>query len=72
MMKKGGPTPEEEIRPEYRREDLGKGVRGKYYEAYSKRIKEDLPKRPARQGKLSKPFCAGPIVIRRNIRRPAR
>jgi len=25
---------EDELRPEYRREDLGKGVRGKYYEAY--------------------------------------
>lgn len=25
---------DDELRPEYRREDLGKGVRGKYYEAY--------------------------------------
>jgi len=25
---------EDELRPEYRREDLGKGVRGKYYKAY--------------------------------------
>lgn len=24
----------DEMRPEYRREDLGKGVRGKYYEEY--------------------------------------
>lgn len=45
-MKKVGPAPEEEIRPEYRREDLAKGVRGKYYEAYTKGIEEDLPKRP--------------------------
>ena len=28
----------EELRPEYHREDLGKGVRGKYFEAYQKRI----------------------------------
>jgi len=27
---------EEDMRPEYRREDLGKGVRGKYYARYSK------------------------------------
>lgn len=26
----------EELRPEYRREELGKGVRGKYFEAYQK------------------------------------
>ena len=26
----------EEMRPEYRREDLGKGVRGKHYEAFKK------------------------------------
>jgi hypothetical protein len=25
-----------ELRPEYRREDLGKGVRGKYFESYQK------------------------------------
>ncbi len=25
-----------ELRPEYRREDLGRGVRGKYYESYRK------------------------------------
>jgi hypothetical protein len=25
-----------ELRPEYKREDLGPGVRGKYYEAYQK------------------------------------
>jgi hypothetical protein len=24
----------DELRPEYRREDLGKGVRGKYFESY--------------------------------------
>ncbi len=30
-MKKDKP---EEMRPEYRREDLGKGVRGKYWEDY--------------------------------------
>jgi len=44
-MKKVDPTPDEELRPEYRREDLGTGVRGKYYEAYIKGIKEDSPKR---------------------------
>ena len=27
----------EELRPEYRREDLGPGVRGKYFESYHKR-----------------------------------
>jgi hypothetical protein len=26
----------DELRPEYRREDLGKGIRGKYFEAYQK------------------------------------
>ena len=26
----------EELRPQYRREDLGQGVRGKYFEAYQK------------------------------------
>jgi hypothetical protein len=26
----------EELRPEYRREDLGKGVRGKYFDSYRK------------------------------------
>jgi hypothetical protein len=26
----------DELRPEYKREDLGVGVRGKYYEEYSK------------------------------------
>lgn len=26
----------EELRPQYRREDLGKGVRGKYFESYQK------------------------------------
>jgi hypothetical protein len=25
-----------ELRPEYRREDLGQGIRGKYFEAYQK------------------------------------
>lgn len=34
-MKKVEPS-SEDLRPEYRREDLGKGVRGKYYEAYTK------------------------------------
>lgn len=29
----------EDMRPEYRREDLGPGVRGKYYEAYRKSTK---------------------------------
>ena len=32
-MRKGQRT-SEEMRPEYRREDLGKGVRGKYHKAY--------------------------------------
>jgi hypothetical protein len=36
-MKKSKPLPEkDDLRPEYRREDLGKGVRGKYYKAYTK------------------------------------
>jgi len=37
-MKKDKSTPplEDDLRPEYRREDLGKGVRGKYYDAYTK------------------------------------
>lgn len=26
----------DELRPEYKREDLGQGVRGKYFESYSK------------------------------------
>ena len=26
----------DELRPEYRREDLGHGIRGKYFEAYQK------------------------------------
>ena len=26
----------EELRPEYHREDLGKGVHGKYFEAYQR------------------------------------
>ena len=26
----------DELRPEYRREDLGEGVRGKYFESYQK------------------------------------
>ena len=26
----------EELRPEYRREDLGPGIRGKYFESYQK------------------------------------
>jgi len=35
-MKKDEPPMEDDLRPEYRREDLGKGVRGKYYRAYTK------------------------------------
>lgn len=31
-MKKVDPNSGEELRPEYRREDLGAGVRGKYME----------------------------------------
>jgi hypothetical protein len=34
-MKKADPSSGDELRPEYRREDLGKGVRGKHNEAYS-------------------------------------
>ncbi len=34
-MKKDEPI-EDDLRPEYRREDLGKGVRGKYYHEYTK------------------------------------
>ncbi len=35
-MKKVKPINNDEVRPEYRREDLGKGVRGKYHAAYQK------------------------------------
>ncbi len=35
-MKKGEPDYEDDLRPEYKREELGKGVRGKYYQAYTK------------------------------------
>jgi len=35
-MKKADPSSEGDLRPQYRREDLGKGVRGKYYKAYTK------------------------------------
>jgi hypothetical protein len=35
-MKKASHSKKPDIRPEYKREDLGKGVRGKYYRAYSK------------------------------------
>ncbi len=35
-MKKAKSGEESDLRPEYRREDLGKGVRGKYYSAYRK------------------------------------
>ena len=35
-MKKDRALPEDDLRPEYRREDLGKGVRGKYYRSYTK------------------------------------
>ena len=33
-MKKAKSTEDNEMRAEYRREDLGRGVRGKYYAAY--------------------------------------
>ena len=35
-MKKPNNLETDDLRPEYRREDLGKGVRGKYYAAYQK------------------------------------
>jgi hypothetical protein len=35
-MKKTKPDDRDELRPEYRREDLGKGIRGKYFAAYQK------------------------------------
>lgn len=35
-MKKDDPSPQSELHPQYRREDLGKGVRGKYFAAYQK------------------------------------
>jgi hypothetical protein len=35
-MKKAKSSAADELRPEYRREDLGKGVRGKYHAAYQK------------------------------------
>jgi hypothetical protein len=35
-MKKADSVSGEELRPEYRRKDLEKGVRGKYYDDYIK------------------------------------
>ncbi len=35
-MKKDKLVASDDLRPEYRREDLGKGVRGKYFAAYQK------------------------------------
>lgn len=35
-MKKAKELDVDDLRPEYRREDLGKGVRGKYYAAYQR------------------------------------
>jgi hypothetical protein len=35
-MKKARPARGDELRTEYRREDVGKGVRGKYFAAYQK------------------------------------
>ena len=37
-MKKDQKPPEDEMRPEYRREDLGKGIRGKYLKEYRKSV----------------------------------
>jgi len=39
-MKKGQDPSKDEMRPEYSREDLGDGVRGKYHEACSKAAME--------------------------------
>ncbi len=33
-MKKDEPVENDDLRPEYRREELGEGVRGKYHSAY--------------------------------------
>ena len=35
-MRKAKELESDDLRPEYRREDLGKGVRGTYFEAYQK------------------------------------
>lgn len=35
-MKKDKTPPSDDLRPEYRREDLGKGVRGKHFADYQK------------------------------------
>jgi hypothetical protein len=35
-MKTAKPGVSDDLRPEYHREDLGKGVRGKYFAAYQK------------------------------------
>jgi hypothetical protein len=35
-MKKASRSKKDELRPEYRREDLGKGVSGKFHRAYVK------------------------------------
>ncbi len=37
-MRKAKSSVADELRPEYRRDDLGKGVRGKYYAAHQKRL----------------------------------
>ena len=36
FMKTANHSRKDELRPEYRREDLGKGVRGKFHRAYMK------------------------------------
>ncbi len=36
FMKKAKSAVGDDLRPEYRREDLGKGVRGKYFSSYQK------------------------------------
>jgi len=35
-MKKAKPDSDDDLQPEYRREDLGNGIRGKYYADYQK------------------------------------
>ena len=51
-MKKVDPSSEKDLRPEYLREDLGKGVRGKYYKAYIKGTNlAQASTRPSRRSK---------------------
>ena len=66
-MKKAKSGAADELRPEYRREDLGNGVRGKYFAAYQKGsnlvlLIPILPKRCRPQKRLTKRSAASCIL----------